>query len=261
MGVLKQRNLATQNLKKLIQDPSSVFCIHYSQSETYDDDYGSISPIITTIVIKSLDEKIDKQFAIHFEADKAGIPKDQIQDSYRELELRILKSFNDFVKRYKNCVWVHWDMKNIHFGFEAIKHRFEKIFEDLEDYQEIPVHKTYCLLNILEKMYGENFVNGPDKLQSLMAFNNNGLIENSFLQRPAESSEFEKKNFKGVIDSVDCKVEFLKKSLNKLATKTLRIQNKNGYSLFLDFISHPIFHFIGWLATIFGLIAGLIALI
>ncbi|MCX2839110.1 hypothetical protein OQ279_13215 [Salinimicrobium sp. MT39] len=260
MGAYKERRTAIRNVKKLIQNPANVFCIHYSQSQTYDDDYGSISPIITSIVIKSLDEKIDKQFAIHFEADKAGIPKDQIQDSYRELELRILKSFNDFVKRHKNCTWVHWDMKNIHFGFEAIKHRFEKIFEDLENYQEIPTNNTHSLLIILERMYGENFVEGPDKLESLIVFNNNGLQEGLYLQRSTESSEFANKNFKGVIDSVDCKVEFLKKAIKKLITKELKIQNKNLYSLFIDFITHPIFHFIGWIATISGLVAAIIAL-
>ncbi|MFH6983590.1 hypothetical protein [Marinoscillum luteum] len=261
MGAYKDRKTALGNLKKLVEDPANVLCIHYSQSQTYDDDYGNISPIITSIVIKSLDNKIDKQFAIHFEADKAGIPKDQIQDSYRELELRILKSFNDFVKRHDKSTWVHWDMKNIHFGFEAIKHRYEKIFEGLNDYSEIASHNKHSLFVILEGMYGEKFVKGPDELKELMTSNNSGVEQPLYLTKDSESREFESKNFKSVIDSVDCKVEFLKKALKKLINKQLLIPNKNRYAIFIDVISHPIFNLIGWLATLLGLGAAIYALL
>lgn len=34
-------------------------------------------------------------------------------------------------------------------------------------------------------------------------------------------------------------------------------QNKNFYALFIDFITHPIFNLIGWLATIAGLIIAI----
>lgn len=261
MGAYKDRKIALNNLEKLIEDPSKVLCIHYSQSQTFDDDYGNISPIITSIVIKSLDDKIDKQFAIHFEADKAGIPKDQIQDSYRELELRILKSFNDFVKRHGHCIWVHWDMKNIHFGFEAIKHRYEKIFEGLGDYYEIPSHNRRSLYRILEGMYGEGFVKGPDQFKELMTTNNSGVDHPLYLAKLVESSEFEAKNFKSVIDSVDCKVEFIKKALKKLINRKLIIQNKNRYALFIDIISHPIFNFIGLVVSLLGLLAGIYSLL
>ncbi len=103
-------------------------------------------------------------------------------------------------------------------------------------------------------MYGEDFIEGTDKLESLITYNNNGIKEPQFLQLSTESSEFENKNFKGVIDSVDCKVEFLKKAIKKLSKKKLKIQNKNRYSIFIDLITHPLFQFIGWLATLVGLI-------
>lgn len=261
MGAYKDRKNAMNNLKKLVEDPSKVLFIHYSQSKTYDeDDYGNISPIITSIVIKSLDGDIDKQFAIHFEADKADIPLDQIQDSYRELELRILRSYNDFVKRHQNCVWVHWDMKNIHFGFEAIKHRYEKIFENLNDYCEIPSVQKKNLRSILEGIYGDNFVNGPDFLKSLLTKNNKNTSDPNYLSIEIESNEFERKNFEIVIKSVDTKVEFIRKAIRKLIDKKLVITYKNNFAIFVDVVNHPVFTFIGWLATVLGLIFGAIAL-
>jgi len=262
MGAYKERKLAVANLKNMTKDPDKVLFIHYSQSRTFDeDDYGNISPIITAIVIKSLDSQIDKQFAIHFEADKADIPIDEIQDSYRELELRILKSFNEFVQRYNDCIWIHWDMKNIHFGFEAIKHRFEKIFGDLNNYNEIPINNKKNLRNILEGMYGENFVSGSDSLNSLLKCNSGNIDNNMYLNSGVESSEFENKHFENIIRSVDLKVDFIKSSTNKLINKKLKVTNRNNYAIFLDVVTHPIFAFIGWIATISGLILGVITLL
>jgi hypothetical protein len=261
MGVIKDRKAAVANLQKLTEDPSKVLFIHYSQSNTFeDDDYGNISPIITSIVIKSLDGQIDQQFAIHFEADKADIPIDEIQYSYRDLELRILKSFNEFVRRHSSCNWIHWDMKNIHFGFEAIKHRYEKIFGELKDYNEIPINNKKNLRAIIEGMYGESFVNGPDTLKSLLICNSGNVENNSYLSSNVESTEFERKNFINVIQSVDLKVDFIKSATIKLMNRKLLVSNKNSYAVFIDTVNHPIFTFIGWLATVVGLIVGLIAI-
>ena len=262
MGVVKERRLATSNLKKLTEDPSKVLFIHYSQSKTFDDDdYGNISPIITSIVIKSLDNQIDQQFAIHFEADKADIPIDEIHDSYRDLELRILRAFNDFVRRHQECNWIHWDMKNIHFGFEAIKHRYEKVFGDLKGYNEIPINNKKNLRDIIEGMYGESFVNGPDTLKSLLKCNSGNIDNNTYLSSDIESTEFERKNFNNVVKSIDLKVDFIKKATNKLLRRKLIVSNKNHYAVFVDTVNHPIFTFIGWGATIAGFIIGIITLL
>lgn len=261
MGVIQNRKIAVANLQKLTQDASQVLFIHYSQSNTFeDDDYGNISPIISSIVIKSLDGQIDQQFAIHFEADKADIPKDEIQNSYRDLELRILKSFNEFVRRHNHCYWIHWDMKNIHFGFEAIKHRYEKIFGDLKDYNEIPINNKKNLRAIIEGMYGESFVSGPDTLKSLLICNSGNVENNAYLSPIVESTEFERKHFFNVIQSVDLKVDFIKSATIKLMNRRLLVSNKNNYAVFIDTVNHPIFTFIGWLATIVGLIASLISM-
>lgn len=260
MGAIRDRSIAIRNLKKLTEDPSKVLFIHYSQSKTFDDDeYGAISPVITSIVIKSLDEQIDMQFAIHLEADKAEIPKDQIQDSYRELEMRILKSYNEFVRRASNCLWVHWDMKNIHFGFEAIKHRFEKI--GLPNYAEVSSSQKLNLRVLLEGMYGDNFVNGPDQMKSLLLCNSQNVNDPRFLDKDVESLEFEKMNFDLVIQSVDTKVDFLRRATKKLSNKKLIVLNKNEYAIFVDVVNHPVITFIGWTATVAGLILTVYALL
>jgi hypothetical protein len=255
MGAYRERNIAVDNLKKLTEDPSKVLFIHYTVSKTYDDDYGQISPIITCIVVKSLDNHVDKQFAIHFEADKAGIPIEDIQDSYRELELRILKAFNEFVKRHNHCVWVHWEMKNIHFGFEAIKHRFEKIFGSLDDYSEISSANKFNLKTILEGMYGENFVAGPDELKNLLLCNNKNLNNTIYLNKEVESSEFETKHFDAVNNSVDFKVDFIRKASKKLVKRKLKVTSRNNYAIFIESLGHPLFNLFAFIVgTLLGIL-------
>ncbi|WP_338812709.1 hypothetical protein V9L05_15195 [Bernardetia sp. Wsw4-3y2] len=255
MGVWKNRKISFETLNQITREHSQVLCIHYSYSNTYDDEYGDISPIITTIVIQSLDEQIYKQFAIHLEANKAGITKDQIQDSYMDLELRVLTQYNNFVKRNKACYWIHWDMKDMSFGFEAIKHRYEKLFENLSEYCEIPVNNCKNLSKIIEGSYGENFAEGPDTLKSLMLENSKNIDCNKYLGLREESIEFEKKNFTTVADSVDLKVKFMSIALNRLKDKKLVIPNKNYYARFEDFVTHPVFTFIAGGASIYGLIS------
>ncbi|OJW79371.1 MAG: hypothetical protein BGO69_19460 [Bacteroidetes bacterium 46-16] len=249
MGVIRTRNLAIRKLKRLIIDPSKVLIVHYSQLRTYDDEYGEISPLVSAIVIKSLDGSFERHFAVHLEADKANIPIEEIENSYRDLEFMTLKAFNEFVKRHDDDVWVHWDMKNIHFGFEAIKHRFEKIFAGLskERYEEIPMRNKVNLALVLEGMYGEEYIDGPDKLRSLIAYNNGAVLDRQYLSLEYEGLEFENKNYSAVLNSLDCKTDFICKAVKLLSVKKLRVKNKNRYAIFIEIISHPLTMFLGLL--------------
>ncbi len=242
----------------MIKDPGNVLIIHYSQSRTYDEEYDEISPLISAIVIKSLDGKSEYHFAIHLEADKANIPVEEIENSYRDLEFRTLKAFNEFVKRHGHCIWVHWNMKNVHFGFEAIRHRFEKIFAGLRDrIEEIPSNSKVNLALLIEEMYGDKYANESDTLASMMKLNNSKILSNDYLTLENESVEFEKKNFKSVLASLDCKTDFLCKSVRLLSQKKLKVWSKNSYASFVEFIAHPLINFIFF---IIGLVLSIMSL-
>ena len=106
------------------------------------------------------------------------------------------------MKKNKDCFWVHWNMKNIHFGCDAIKHRFEKLFQGLKNekqLEEIPENKKINLDSILEDIYGEKYAFNPDKLASLMSLNNGSVLNNDYLTLDREQTEFEKKNYLAII--------------------------------------------------------------
>jgi hypothetical protein len=103
---------------------------------------------------------------------------------------------------------------------------------------------------MLESIYGENFVDGPDYLKDLMICNNKKVNNPHYLTSDLESTEFENKNFNLVIESVDIKVDFLKRATKKLIKKDLIVNSKNNYAIFIEIVNHPIITAIGWLATV-----------
>jgi hypothetical protein len=251
MGRYKNRKIARKKLRKITSDPSNVFAIHYSQVQNYKDEDNNLSPLVSAIVVKSLDDSTYKHFSIHLEADRADIPKEEIENNIRELEYWTLKAFNDFVKRNNTKTWIHWDMKNIHFGFEAIKHRFLKLVEESNvRFEEIPLNKKINLNTVIEDMYGESYIEGDDKLASMLKKNNSDFLPQNYLSTENEASEFENHNYNIVLGSLDCKVDFLCKAVKNLKEKNLKVGNKDNYSIFIEFISHPIFAFLGWLLGI-----------
>jgi hypothetical protein len=258
MGAYSERKIAIQQLKELTKNAAEVLIIHYSQLLIHDADTENISPLISAIVIRSIDDSIYEHFAIHLEADKSNIQKDEIKDNYNELEFFSLKAFNNFLKRHKDKLWVHWEMKNIHFGFEAIKHRFDKYVEGTkENFEIIPINNKINLNYLLECIYGDDYVDGPDKLYSLMKVNKI-LSDREYLSLDREATEFENGNYKSILKSLDFKVDFIRKVIDKLWKKKLKIQNKNYYSRFQIIVTHPLFTFLGWLV---GIIIGIISII
>ncbi len=265
MGAIKNRRYGRNILKEALRDPSNVLIINYSHAQYPDEDIdNSISPLITAIVIRSLDDQINEHFSIHYEADKAGILKEEISNNLRELELQVLKSFNRFVIRHTDYVWVHWEMKNIHFGFPAIKHRFEKLFHGTkESLHEIPSHKNINLYSILEFMYGNDFAELPDSLGSIIKINNkNTILPTDYISVEKEGEEFEKQNYNSILKSLDCKVSKIREFLQKfISNRKINVNKRNILSVLIDLVNHPIFLVIGWIATLAGLVVGIIALI
>ena len=257
MGTFKNRKIAVKKIEELTKNSADVLIIHYSQLIIHDTDEENMSPLISAIVIRSLDGSIYEHFAIHLEADKSNIPKDEIHNNYSELEFFTLNAFNNFIKRHKTKLWVHWEMKNIHFGFEAIKHRFNKLVEgSREKFEVIPINNKINLNYLIESMYGDDYVEGPDKLHSLIEVNNK-IVSREYLSLDREAMEFENGNFTSILESLDFKVDSIGKFLSKIKRKNLKVQNRNGYAIFQDIVTHPVFSFLGWLV---GIVIGIISL-
>jgi len=258
MGVIKNRNLARRKFKSLVSRRSEVLSIHYSQKDL--DGIEQISPMITSIAVRSLDNSINEIFAIHLEADLLDDTTYDIADLYPELELSMLKKFNEFARKHQQYSWVHWDMSTQDFGFQAIRHRYIKLAGEKSgrDYKDIPMNKKIDLHLILRDMYGDKFVVGDDTLFELITINNNNITDNNYLTRSQESHEFDNRNYHSITSSLRSKTNSICYFVTKLIDRKLKVANKNSYAIFLDFISHPLFNLVAWVIGILGFVIGLL---
>ena len=215
--------------------------------------------MITTIVVRSLNNRINECFGLHLEADLIGVSKSEIKDFYSDLELSMLEKFMAFVRSHNKSYWINWNMKDVSFGFQAIKHRYWKLTGRTNSgYSDIPTFRRINLDVLISDMFGENYSEESDKLLDLMT--KNGYDTHSYLSSNEESIDFCNGNYNSVLDSVRTKVAAVAFLFEKLESNKIKIPHKNTYAKFIEIVTHPIMAFIGWIATITGLIIGIITL-
>lgn len=245
-------------LKKLFDNPRDVLIVHWTRQNLKDNQGGFSTPRIIGIIVRSLDEAITKTFAIHLEAEKSGFTSEDIETYYDQLEEQVLKDFNEFVREYNFCQWVHWDSDDPHLGFEAISHRYSVLVnKEDQDLVEIPTQNRINLNSCLKEIYGSNYESNP-QLDNLMKSNNDGQLENDTLPVHEEARLFKNSQFPEIIQSLKCKADFFIETIRKIVDKTLNVSNKNFLYRMGKFFTHPIMIAIAWFCTIISLILAFV---
>ena len=109
-------------LKKISSNPENVYVIHYSSESFYSSETGQ-STRVTSIAVRNFSSGQTMSFSIHKFAELEHVPLDKIKDNYDELERRMLEGFYKYVRERGNVDWVHWNMRDINYGFAALEHR------------------------------------------------------------------------------------------------------------------------------------------
>lgn len=249
-----KKDIALNILEKIKANAGEALVIHYSRQNLNDNERGMATPRIIAIMIKSLDGKTVSSFAIHHEAEKAKVILENITDYYDLLEERLIKGFNSFVKRHSGYIWLHWDMNDVHFGFEAIEHRYKVLIdEDGKDYQEIPFQNRININQLVKDIYSSNYEKEP-LLDNLMRTNNKGNLRDGFLTLPEEALAFKQLEFPKILESLRCKINFILDVIEKTKNQTLKVGKRNSINKLRSFITHPITATISLLLTLTSII-------
>ncbi|MBS4063862.1 MAG: hypothetical protein KGZ74_04850, partial [Chitinophagaceae bacterium] len=120
---IKRRISAKNTLRNICEQQSNFLIIHYSCESFYDTPQGR-TPRITSIAIRYFDTAQTKSFSIHKIAEFKNVPFEQIENHYDELEKIMLDEYFDFVSKHSKYSWIHLNMRDINYGFEAINHRY-----------------------------------------------------------------------------------------------------------------------------------------
>ena len=238
-------------MERLKESWESILIIHLS-CQTLGDKNEGYSPRITSIAVMHVASATMHSFSIHLAAEIDKIPPEEIGSHYDSLEGKMLTKFYRFLQEHQNYYWIHWNMRDINFGFEAISHRFKVLTG--EDAPMLPDENRICLPTLITAVYGRNYAEHP-KMYNLMELN--GGKHRHILNGQDEVNAFDHKQFFIMHQSTMAKVYFFKSVLEKLMRGKLVTKNSILRHRVSEFMERPgvkILGFVAVLITVFQLL-------
>ena len=132
----------------------------------------------------------------------------------------MLSEFFGFIKKHLGYMWVHWNMRDMNYGFEAIENRYIV----LGGRPELIESKHKCdLARTLVNKYGSSYIEHP-RLEKLI--DKNGITKKDFLAGAEEAKAFENKEFLKLHQSTLRKVDAIDTILGKEIDGNLKTNSK-----------------------------------
>ena len=212
---VQQRRQAKKKLSELMSKSDQVVVIHYSCESFYDRPDGS-SPRITSIAVRNLEAGQTTSFSIHQVAERKGYSASDLEDHYNQLERLMLDEFYDYVRRHSSHTWLHWNMRDINYGFPAIAHRYLVLQGTPENLND---SKLVDLSRLLIAIYGVKYIRHP-RLKALIE--KNRMRHRDFLDGPSEADAFENKQYVKLHQSTLRKVDMFANIVERAADGSLK---------------------------------------
>ena len=258
---LRLRRQARDQVFELMDKRENVLIIHYSCESFAGRDAGT-SPRITAIGIRYAANAQTHTFSIHSSAEIKGVPVTEISSKYDELERAMLDSYFTFVTEHKGFRWVHWNMRDMQYGFAAIEHRYRVLGGTPTI---IPDNQKIDLARCLVAIYGIRYMNHP-RMKNLLEANDISMQD--FMSGEDEAKAFSEGKYLELHRSTLRKVDNMDNVLERIADGILITRSTKcdiygqGVLAFLEwFQERPIFPIIGILGGIASIISLIYAII
>lgn len=184
---IRRHKHAKELFGTICEQKTNFLIIHYSCESFYDSE--GRTPRITSIAVRYFDSAQTKSFSIHKIAEYEKVPFNKIEAEYDSLEKIMLDEFYDFVGNHKRYSWIHLNMRDINYGFEAINHRYSVLGGTPI---EIADDKKIDLGRLLIDMYGTQYIKHP-RFESLCQKNHITMI--NFLNGKEEAIAFKNQEY------------------------------------------------------------------
>jgi hypothetical protein len=194
-------------------------------------------------------------------AELAGHPLGDILPHYDPLERKMLDNYFDFVRQHQERDWLHWNMRDVNYGFAAIEHRYRVLGGD-----PVLLHgsKKHDLARLLVDIFGVTYAGHP-RLEHLV--DKNSISRLAFMSGGAEAAAFDNHDYVALHQSTLRKVDILSNILGRTYDGSLKTDATwweiHGGSVkgFVDWLAvHPIFTITVGIAAVLGCAAGIVAL-
>lgn len=212
---IQRRRQTANELDNISDKPAGVLVVHYSCESFYDREEGR-SPRVTSLAVRNYDSGQTESCSIHKIAEQQGIGFGQIPDRYDELEKEMLNEFFAFMRQNQGLLWVHWNMRDINYGFAALEHRLRVLGGEPF---VLPEGKKFDLARALISLYGVSYTGHP-RLATLIE--KNQIAHRDFLTGQEEADAFEAQDYIKLHQSTLRKVDILANILGRAADGTLK---------------------------------------
>lgn len=210
---------ARKILYKIDVNPQNYLIIHYSCESFYNIKDGH-TPRITSIVVYDYKTAQTDSFSIHKMAEVSSIENSEIEINYDKLEKSMLNEFFEFAKTHQKYFWIHWNMRDINYGFKAIEHRFSVLGGTP---YKIPDSNKIDLARLLVDCYGKGYADHP-RMKNLM--DQNKITGKDYLTGKEEASAFEDREYVKLHMSTLRKADVFANFLNRAINNTLKVNSK-----------------------------------
>ncbi len=231
------------------KNPENFYIVHYSCQSLNDDNEG-LSPRITSIGVTHFATEQTVSFSTHAIAEEMGISREDVQGGFDNVEEKLLKDFYGFVRDRRDKFWIHWNMRNLTYGFEHLEHRYLALGGT--DAAVIPVERRINLNDMLARRYGSDYADHP-KMRNLMDLN--GGVHRHFLTGAEELQAFKNNEFIRMHNSTLCKLGFFNSVIRKALAGKLKTASR-GFGIMLDRIFESRWaKFVGLMSSVIALVA------
>jgi hypothetical protein len=225
---LKRRKDVWAKIEALQDQASTTLVVHYSCESFYDKTDGK-TPRVTSLAVRNLASAQTDSFSIHQIAEECHVPFDQIAEHYDDLERQMIDRFFEFTRTRQHCNWIHWNMRDVNYGFAAIEHRLRVLGGTPIQISE---DRKFDLSRALVDLYGVGYIGHP-RLEKLLE--KNKITAKDFLTGEQEGDAFKNKEFlrlhQSTLRKVDCLANVFERVLNGSLKTNATWKDRHGFSL------------------------------
>jgi hypothetical protein len=215
---LRRRREARRGFELIDNKRDMYLVVHYSCESFYDIKDGR-TPRITSIAIRNFATGQTHSFSIHKCAEQNHAPFSDITSRYDGLERQMLDEYFDFIKSRHSYSFIHWNMRDVNYGFQAIEHRYKVLGGEpfvIDDSRKFDIARALVyLFGITYVPHGES-----GRLHGLMKLNN--ITARDILTGKEEAAAFDNKEFIKLHQSTLRKVDVMANILERVLDGSLK---------------------------------------
>lgn len=253
---LRRRKEAKKGLDALDDRRDQTLVIHYSCESFYDIKDGR-TPRVTSIAVRNFSTGQTTSYSIHKSAEQSGVPILEITDHYDTLEKNMLDEFFAYIPTVPVQTFVHWNMRDVNFGFQAIEHRYKVLGGE-------PVivadSRKFDLARALVAIFGVGYVPHGEGGRMFSTMELNSITARDALKGKEEAQAFEDGQFVKLHQSTLRKIDVIANILERTLDGTLKTnatwQDQHGFhpAAAVEFVKEH------WVWTLIGIVAVVIGL-